>query len=460
MSQERELTVKKLYLEQKNSCLEDGKEVVLSGWIRSNRDNGSVGFIAFNDGSNFKDIQLVYSKETKNYDSIRTFRFGSTIKIFGTVKLTPTNKQPFEIQLTDALLLNDYSEDCPLQKKRQSFEFLRDIAYLRPRTNTFNAVFRVRNVLAYAIHKYFQENGFMYIHTPIITSNDAEGAGEAFRVVTDLKNPNDFFGKSASLSVSGQLQVEAFCLNYRDVYTFGPTFRAENSNTTRHASEFWMIEPEIAFADLEDDMNLMESFLKYIINYVLENCKDEMEFFNTYIDKTLFDKLHHVLNTPFKRVTYTEGIELLKEAVKHGKKFEYNDIEWGMDLQSEHERYLTEEIVKGPMFLTDFPKEIKAFYMKQNSDGKTVAACDLLVPGVGEICGGSQREENYEVLKAKMEELGNEKGLEWYLNLRKYGGCIHSGFGLGFDRLIMYITGISNIRDTQPYPRTPGSLRY
>ena len=460
MSQERELTVKKLYLEQKNSCLEDGKEVVLSGWIRSNRDNGSVGFIAFNDGSDFKDIQLVYSKETKNYDSIRTFRFGSTIKIFGTVKLTPTNKQPFEIQLTDALLLNDYAEDCPLQKKRQSFEFLRDIAYLRPRTNTFNAVFRVRNVLAYAIHKYFQENGFMYVHTPIITSNDAEGAGQVFHVASDLKKPNEFFNSSACLTVSGQLHVEAFALAFRDVYTFGPTFRAENSNTTRHASEFWMIEPEIAFADLEDDMNLMESFLKYIINYVLENCKDEMEFFNTYIDKTLFDKLHHVLNTPFKRVTYTEGIELLKEAVKHGKKFEYNDIEWGMDLQSEHERYLTEEIVKGPMFLTDFPKEIKAFYMKQNSDGKTVAACDLLVPGVGEICGGSQREENYEVLKAKMEELGNEKGLEWYLNLRKYGGCIHSGFGLGFDRLIMYITGISNIRDTQPYPRTPGSLRY
>ena len=460
MSQERELTVKKLYLEQKNSCLEDGKEVVLSGWIRSNRDNGSVGFIAFNDGSNFKDIQLVYSKETKNYDSIRTFRFGSTIKIFGTVKLTPTNKQPFEIQLTDALLLNDYAEDCPLQKKRQSFEFLRDIAYLRPRTNTFNAVFRVRNVLAYAIHKYFQENGFMYVHTPIITSNDAEGAGQVFHVASDLKKPNEFFNSIACLTVSGQLHVEAFALAFRDVYTFGPTFRAENSNTTRHASEFWMIEPEIAFADLEDDMNLMESFLKYIINYVLDNCKDEMEFFNTYIDKTLFDKLHHVLNTPFKRVTYTEGIELLKEAVKHGKKFEYNDIEWGMDLQSEHERYLTEEIVKGPMFLTDFPKEIKAFYMKQNSDGKTVAACDLLVPGVGEICGGSQREENYEVLKAKMEELGNEKGLEWYLNLRKYGGCIHSGFGLGFDRLIMYITGISNIRDTQPYPRTPGSLRY
>lgn len=436
-------------------------DVELEGWVRTNRDNGSVGFIEFNDGTFFKNAQLVYSKDsTEDYEACSKIQTGAAISIIGTFVLTPEAKQPFEIQLKSVVVDGTCDVDYPLQKKRHGFEFLREIAHLRPRTNTFNAVFRVRNVLSMAIHEFFQSQGFIYVHTPIITSNDAEGAGEAFRVVTDLKNPNDFFGKSASLSVSGQLQVEAFCLNYRDVYTFGPTFRAENSNTTRHASEFWMIEPEIAFADLEDDMNLMESFLKYIINYVLENCKDEMEFFNTYIDKTLFDKLHHVLNTPFKRVTYTEGIELLKEAVKHGKKFEYNDIEWGMDLQSEHERYLTEEIVKGPMFLTDFPKEIKAFYMKQNSDGKTVAACDLLVPGVGEICGGSQREENYEVLKAKMEELGNEKGLEWYLNLRKYGGCIHSGFGLGFDRLIMYITGISNIRDTQPYPRTPGSLRY
>ena len=422
----KELTNKKLFIELESNKLEDGKEVDLQGWVRTNRNNGSIGFIEFNDGTYFKNIQLVYDSSNKDYDTYSHIRYGSTIEVQGNIKLTPENKQPFEIQVKNITLLNDCAEDYPLQKKRHSFEFLRDIAHLRPRSNTFYAVYRVRNTLAYAIHKYFQERNFVYVNTPIITANDAEGAGQVFKVVADMKHPEDFFKANASLTVSGQLHVESFAMAYKDVYTFGPTFRAENSNTTRHASEFWMIEPEIAFADLEDDMNLMESFLKYIINYVLENCKDEMEFFNTYIDKTLFDKLHHVLNTPFKRVTYTEGIELLKEAVKHGKQFEYHDIEWGMDLQSEHERYLTEEIVKGPMFLTDFPKEIKAFYMKQNSDGKTVAACDLLVPGVGEICGGSQREENYEVLKAKMEELGNEKGLEWYLNLRKYGGCIHS----------------------------------
>ncbi len=460
MSQERSLTVKKLYLSLQNNCLNEDTCVVLEGWVRSNRDNGSVGFIDFNDGSYFKNVQLVYTKDNSNYENISKIKYGSSIKACGTIKLTPENKQPFEIILDKAEVLGECSEDYPLQKKRHSFEFLRDIAYLRPRANTFNAVFRVRNTLAYAIHKYFQENGFMYIHTPEITANDAEGAGQVFHVASDLKHPNDFFNSSACLTVSGQLHVEAFALAFRDVYTFGPTFRAENSNTTRHASEFWMIEPEIAFADLEDDMNLMESFLKYIIRYVLDNCKDEMNFFNTMIDKTVLDRINHVLNTPFKRMTYTEGIELLKDAVAKGHKFEYNKIEWGMDLQSEHERYLTEEIVKGPMFLIDFPKEIKAFYMKQNPDGKTVAACDLLVPGVGEICGGSQREENYEILKEKMEALGNDKGLEWYLDLRKYGGCIHSGFGLGFDRLIMYITGISNIRDVQPYPRTPGSLKY
>lgn len=460
MSQERSLTVKKLYISLENKCLNEDSCVVLEGWVRSNRNNGSVGFIDFNDGSCFKNVQLVYSKDSANYDNISKIKYGSSIKAVGFIKLTPENKQPFEIILENATVLGECSEDYPLQKKRHSFEFLRDIAYLRPRANTFNAVFRVRNTLAYAIHKYFQEHGFMYVHTPEITANDAEGAGQVFHVASDLKNPTEFFNSSACLTVSGQLHVEAFALAFRDVYTFGPTFRAENSNTTRHASEFWMIEPEIAFADLEDDMNLMESFLKYIIQYVLDNCPDEMNFFNTMIDKTVLDKLHHILNTPFKRMTYTEGIELLKEAVKNGHKFDYDNIEWGMDLQSEHERYLTEEIVKGPMFLIDFPKEIKAFYMKLNPDNKTVAACDLLVPGVGEICGGSQREENYEILKKKMEELGNDKGLEWYLDLRKYGGCIHSGFGLGFDRLIMYITGISNIRDVQPYPRTPGSLKY
>jgi asparaginyl-tRNA synthetase len=319
----------------------------------------------------------------------------------------------------------------------------------------------VRNALAFAIHKYFQDRGFLYIHTPEITGNDAEGAGQVFHVVPDFKDPTSFFGgKSACLTVSGQLHVEAFAMAFRDVYTFGPTFRAENSNTTRHAYEFWMIEPEIAFADLDDDMDLMESFLKYIISYVLDNCKDEMDFFERFFEKGLKEKLKHVVDTPFKKMTYTEGIELLKKAVNSGVKFENNEISRGMDLQSEHERYLTEEVAKGPLFLIDYPKEIKAFYMKLNSNGKTVAACDLLVPHEGEICGGSQREENYDILKKKMDEIGNSESLQRYLNLRKYGGCIHSGFGLGFDRLLMYITGVNNIRDVQPYPRTPGGLKY
>ena len=460
MSQERELTIRKLYMSFADKALKDGTNVHLEGWVRSNRDNGTVGFIEFNDGSYFKNLQLVYSKEETNYENMVKTKYGSAIEITGVIVLTPNNKQPFEVHLKDVKTLGDCSEDYPLQKKKHSFEFLRDIAYLRPRANTFNAVYRVRNALAFAIHKFFQERGFMYVHTPEITANDAEGAGQVFHVISDLKHPNEFFNSSACLTVSGQLHVEAFALAFRDVYTFGPTFRAENSNTSRHASEFWMIEPEIAFADLEDDMDLMESFLKYIIQYVLDNCSDEMNFFNNFIEKGLLEKLDHVLKSPFKRMPYTEGVELLTKAVKAGHKFEYNNIEWGMDLQSEHERYLTEQIVKGPMFLTDFPREIKAFYMKVNPDKKTVAACDLLVPTVGEICGGSQREENYEILKDKMESIGNAEGLEWYLNLRKYGGCIHSGFGLGFDRLIMYITGISNIRDVQPYPRTPGSLKY
>ena len=462
MAQERSITNQLLFDRLKvKDQLKNDEVVKLEGWVRSNRNNGSIGFIEFNDGSSFKNVQLVYTKETKNYDNIVHFRTGCTIQIEGKIVLTPENKQPFEIHLIDAFLLGDCSEDYPLQKKRHSFEFLRDIAHLRPRANTFNAIFRVRNKLAFAIHQYFQERDFMYVHTPEITSNDAEGAGQVFHVVSDFKDPTAFFGgSSASLTVSGQLHVEAFALAFRNVYTFGPTFRAENSNTTRHASEFWMIEPEIAFADLEDDMDLMEDFLKYIIKYVMKNCEDEMNFFNTMIEKGLLDKLNHVVNSNFVRMTYTEGIEILKNAVKAGHKFENNNIEWGMDLQSEHERYLTEVHVKGPMFLTDFPKDIKAFYMKQNSDGKTVAACDLLVPQVGEICGGSQREENYEVLKKKMVEMGNDKGLEWYLELRKFGGCIHSGFGLGFDRLLMYITGMQNIRDVEPYPRTPGSLKY
>ena len=461
MSQIRSLTCRKLFLDLADGALKDGAEVTLSGWIRSNRNSGAVGFIEFNDGSYFKNIQVVYSKEqTNNYDAVSHFSYGAAILVKGILKLTPEMKQPFEIALLEAEVLGDCDEDYPLQKKRHSFEFLRDIAYLRPRANTFNAVYRVRNALAYAIHKYFQERGFIYVHTPEITGNDAEGAGQVFHVIADMKHPNDFFGTSASLTVSGQLHGEGFALAFRDIYTFGPTFRAENSNTNRHACEFWMIEPEIAFADLEDDMDLIESFLKYIIRYVLDNCPEEMKFFDSFVEKGIIDKLNDVLSKDFVRLDYTKAIEMLKKAIEGGHKFENNDIFWGMDLQSEHERFITEQIINGPVFLINYPKEIKAFYMKVNPDNKTVAACDLLVPKEGEIVGGSQREEDYEKLKAKMEELGNDKGLEWYLNLRKYGGCIHSGFGLGFDRLLMYITGMQNIRDVQPYPRTPGSLKY
>ena len=449
-----------LFVKLSKNELHDGDKVFLEGWIRGNRDNGSIGFIEFNDGTCFKNVQLVYTNETKAYEEISHYKYAASIAVKGTIKLTPENKQPFEVLIEEASLLGDVSDDYPLQKKRHSFEFLRDIAYLRPRANTFNALFRVRNKLAFAIHSFFQERGFMYVHTPIITGNDAEGAGQCFKVVEDLKKPEEFFNANACLTVSGQLHVEPFALAFRDVYTFGPTFRAEHSNTSRHASEFWMIEPEIAFADLEDDMNLMEDFLKYIISYVLKNCPDEMNFFNTMIEKGVIDKMNHILNSSFKRMTYTEAIEILKKAADEGVKFEYKDIYWGMDLQSEHERYITEKIVNGPVFLIDYPKEIKAFYMKLNKDGKTVAACDLLVPGVGEICGGSQREENYDLLKERMDKQGNSEVLEWYLNLRKYGGCIHSGFGLGFDRLLMYLTGLSNIRDVEPYPRTPGSLKY
>lgn len=460
MSQKRSLTNRHLFMEFYDSKLEDGKEVTLEGWIKTNRDNGSVGFIAFNDGSYFKNIQIVYDANNPDYDKFAHMRYGTSIEVKGTIKLTPNMQQPFEIHADTIEVLGDCSEDYPLQKKRHSFEFLRDIAYLRPRANTFNAVYRIRNALAFAIHQFFQTRGFMYVHTPIITANDAEGAGQVFNVIADPKHPADFFNANACLTVSGQLHVEAFALAFRDVYTFGPTFRAENSNTNRHACEFWMIEPEIAFADLEDNMDLIESFLKYIIKYVLDNCKDEMEFCNTMIEKGVIDKLTNVINSSFRRMTYTEGVEILTKAVESGHKFDNNNIYWGMDLQSEHERYITEQVVKGPVFLTDYPKEIKSFYMKLNPDGKTVAACDLLVPREGEIVGGSQREENYDLLAQKMKEIGNDKGLEWYLNLRKFGGCKHAGFGLGFDRLIMYVTGIQNIRDVQCYPRTPGSLKY
>lgn len=439
----------------------DGQIIKLDGWVRTNRDNGSLGFIEFNDGTFFKNAQIVYSNEfTTNFDNASHIQTGSAVFFEGKLIFTPENKQPFEIQLLNYEVLGTVDEDYPLQKKRHSFEFLREIATLRPRTNTFYAVYRIRSALAYAIHKFFNERNFVYIHTPIITTNDAEGAGECFKVVTDYKKPEAFFGVPASLTVSGQLHVEPFALAYRNVYTFGPTFRAEKSNTTRHAAEFWMIEPEIAFADLEDDMNLIEDFVKYIIKYVLDNNKEEMEFFNNFIDKTLLERLNHVVNSKFEVMPYTKAIEILQQAVKDGVKFENSNIYWGLDLQSEHERYITEQVVKGPVFLIDYPAEMKAFYMRLNDDGKTVAAVDLLVPSVGELVGGSQREERKEILEKKMIDAHNLKGLEWYLDTRRYGGCKHAGFGLGFDRLIMYVTGINNIRDAQPYYRTFGSIKY
>lgn len=439
-------------------------EILLEGWIKTNRDSGSIGFIALNDGTCFKNVQVVYNEKLPNHEEVAHLLTGSCIAVKGNVVLTPEMKQPFEIHATQIDVLGACDADYPLQKKRHSFEYLRDIAYLRPRTNTFAAVFRVRSVLALGIHEFFQSKGFVYVHTPEITANDAEGAGQCFTVTTldgeGKPSETDFYGRKASLTVSGQIHVEPFALAFRDVYTFGPTFRAEKSNTTRHASEFWMIEPEMCFADLEDDMNLMEETIKFCISYVLEKCPDEMDFFESMIAPGTKAKLQAVLGSSFRRMEYTEGIELLKEAVAKGHKFENSRIEWGMDLQSEHEKYLTEEVVKGPVFLINYPKDIKAFYMKENPDGKTVAACDCLVPGEGEIIGGSQREENYDVLKAKMEKQGNVEELDWYLNTRRFGGCVHSGFGIGFDRLLMYITGISNIRDTEPYPRTSGNLKY
>ncbi len=428
--------------------------VELEGWVRTNRYNGNVGFIELNDGTYFRNCQLVYSKDLKNVDEVEHYLVGTALSVIGQFVLTPDNKQPFEIQVKEITLEGACDNTYPLQKKRHSFEYLREIAHLRPKANTFYAVFRVRSVLSMAIHEFFQNQGFVYVHTPLITSNDAEGAGETFTVTTrsDGKYEDDFFGKHASLTVSGQLHAEAFALAFRDIYTFGPTFRAENSNTARHASEFWMIEPEIAFADLEDDMCLIEDMVKYCIEYVMENCPEEMKFFNSMIDKTLLERLEHVKNSEFARITYTEAIDLLKKA---DVEFQY-PVEWGIDLQSEHERYLAEKVVQGPMFLTDYPKDIKAFYMRNNDDGKTVAACDLLVPGVGELVGGSQREERLDVLEKRMEELGmNKETLDWYLDLRRYGGVKHAGFGLGFERMLMYITGINNIRDVIPFPRTP-----
>ena len=459
-----EMSIKELYqLTKEGTELEkDQVEYVqLQGWIRTNRDGKSVSFIALNDGTYFDNAQIVYTSDAlSNYDEVSKYLTGTAISVVGKLVLTPDMKQPFEIQATEISLEGACDNTYPLQKKRHSFEYLREIGHLRPRTNTFSAVFRVRSALAMAIHEFFQNQGFVYVHTPIITGNDAEGAGETFTVTTrqDTNYEEDFFGKHASLTVSGQLQGEAYAMAFRDIYTFGPTFRAENSNTTTHAAEFWMIEPEMAFADLDYDMDVIEDMIKYCIDYVMENCKEEMKFINERIDTTLFERLNNVRNAEFRRMPYTEAIEILKEA---DVKFENNKIEWGMDLNTEHERYLTEQVVKGPVFLIDYPAEIKAFYMRQNDDGKTVAACDLLVPGVGELVGGSQREERIELLEKKMDEIGMSKeGLEWYLDLRRYGGCEHAVFGLGFERLVMYVTGMENIRDVIPFARTPKNLLF
>ncbi len=446
-----------------------GKEISISGWVRTLRSSNVFGFIEINDGTFFKNIQVVFESENlPNYKEIASMNVGAALNIDGVLVLTPEAKQPFEIKATKISVEGTSTPDYPLQKKRHSLEYLRTIAHLRPRTNTFSAVFRVRSVAAYAIHKFFNERGFVYTHTPIITASDCEGAGEMFRVTTlDMENipkkdggvdfSQDFFGKSANLTVSGQLSAETYAMAFRNVYTFGPTFRAENSNTTRHAAEFWMIEPEIAFADLSDDMRLAEDMLKFVINYVLENAAEEIAFFNAFVDKGLIDRLQGVVNADFGRVTYTEAIEILK---KNNQNFEY-PVEWGSDLQTEHERYLTETVFKRPVFVTDYPKEIKAFYMRLNDDGKTVAAMDCLVPGIGEIIGGSQREERYDVLCERMKEMGlDEKDYWWYLDLRKYGGTKHAGFGLGFERAIMYLTGIQNIRDVVPFPRTVGNAEF
>ncbi|MGE9931934.1 asparagine--tRNA ligase [Anaerovoracaceae bacterium Sow4_D4] len=446
------------------------QEVVVHGWVRGNRSSNQFGFLSINDGTFFTPLQVVYEADNlANFTEISKVHLAAGVTVRGTLALTPEAKQPFEIKAKEIVVEADSQSDYPLQKKRHTMEFMREIAHLRPRSNTFSAVYRVRSIVAYAIHKFFQEQNFVYVHAPIITGSDAEGAGEMFQVTTldpdnlprtedgKIDYSQDFFGKETNLTVSGQLEAEAFALAFRNVYTFGPTFRAENSNTARHASEFWMIEPEIAFADLQDDMDLAEAMVKYIITYTLEHAPEEMNFFNQFIDKGLLERLDHIVNSSFERVTYTEAVEILQ---KSGKEFQY-PVEWGLELQTEHERYLTEEVYKKPIFVTDYPKDCKAFYMRLNDDGKTVAACDMLVPGVGEIIGGSQREERLDVLEARMKELGiSENGYEWYLDLRRYGGVKHAGYGLGFERMIMYLTGMSNIRDVLPFPRTPKSAEF
>ena len=456
-------TIRELYRSREDYI---GKEITVAGWLRSVRDSKTFGFLVVHDGTFFETLQVVYSDQLENFAQISKLNVGSAVIVKGTLVETPSAKQPFEIQASSVEVEGLSTPDYPMQKKRHSMEFLRTVPHLRPRTNTFQAVFRVRSLAAFAIHKFFQERGFVYVHTPLITSSDAEGAGEMFQVTTlDLANvpmtddgkvdyTQDFFGKPVNLTVSGQLDNEAYAQAFRNIYTFGPTFRAENSNTTRHAAEFWMIEPEMSFADLEDDMETAEAMLKYIFRYLLENAPEEMNFFNSFVDKGLIERLNHVIDSDFGRVTYTEAISILE---KHNDEFDYK-VSWGCDLQTEHERYLTEKVYKRPVFVTDYPREIKAFYMKLNPDGKTVAAMDCLVPGIGEIIGGSQREENYEILVDRIRELGmNEEEYRKYLDLRKYGTSRHAGFGLGFERLVMYVTGIGNIRDAIPYPRTVGN---
>ena len=460
-------TVKSIY---RNTAAYANKEVTLGGWIRTMRVSKNFGFIELNDGSFFKNIQIVFEAERlKNYEEISKQNVGAALIIKGLLVETPEAKQPFEVKATQIDVEGTSTPDYPLQKKRHSVEFLREIAYLRPRTNLFSATFRVRSLIAMAIHEFFQGKGFVYAHTPIITGSDCEGAGEMFRVTTlDLDNlprtadgkvdySKDFFGKETNLTVSGQLNAENFAMAFGDVYTFGPTFRAENSNTARHAAEFWMIEPEMAFCDLDGDLEVMEAMVKHIIRRVMERCPDDLVFFNSFVDKGLLERLQHVESSDFGRVTYTEAVKLLKES---GQKFDY-PVEWGIDLQTEHERYLTEQIFKRPVFVTDYPQEIKAFYMRLNDDGKTVAAADCLVPGIGEIIGGSQREERLELLESRIRELGmNPEDYWWYCDLRRYGSCRHAGFGLGFERMVMYLTGVSNIRDVELHPRTVGNAEF
>lgn len=447
----------------------EGKSVKVSGWVKTLRDSKAFGFIELNDGTNFNNTQVVFLDTLNNFNEIRKLNVGAGITVIGQIVLTPDKKQDFEIQAEEIIIEAPSDPDYPLQKKRHSLEFLREIAHLRPRTNTFNAVFRVRSVAALAIHRFFGDRGFVYVNTPIITASDCEGAGDMFRVTTlDLENvpkaaggkvdcSKDFFGKPASLTVSGQLEGECFALAFSNIYTFGPTFRAENSNTARHAAEFWMIEPEIAFSDLNDNMALASDMIKYVIADILEKCPDEMKFFNDFFDKGLIERLTGIVEKDFAKVTYTEAVDIL---IKSGEQFDY-PVEWGIDLQTEHERYLTEKVYKKPVFVTDYPKEIKAFYMRLNPDGKTVAAMDLLVPGVGEIIGGSQREERFDQLVERIQDMGlNAEDYKWYLDLRKYGGVKHAGFGLGFERLVMYVTGICNIRDVIPFARTVANCEF